>query len=261
KDFHKLVWNVYITPEVFQERWHNLILKYNLSQNTWLSDMYAIRERWVPGYFRELPFCGLMKTTSRSKSSNAFFQVYSHQGNSLVHFMLCFESAMEKQRYTQRVLDNLTIEKTLVMLTRLPIERHACEIDFCTNGDVDHCRIRQRDKRSNTVVEATVKDLKQQLEIDASSQNMPQNKDSLYEDILGVKAPPRISIKNPKKCPNKGHRRFKVRLKKLRKSDEDEEVNESEKDNDVDEYDDVEEDDELDKDDANDDYDEDEDDV
>nr|GFB69063.1 FAR1 DNA binding domain-containing protein [Tanacetum cinerariifolium] len=96
------------------------------------------------------------------------------------------------------------------MLTRLPIERHACEIDFRTNGDVDHCRIRQRDKRSNTVVEATVsvnhldgsincscghfnrhvegsinlirndpdklrvflskvKDLKQQLEIDASS--------------------------------------------------------------------------------------------
>nr|GEZ33268.1 FAR1 DNA binding domain-containing protein [Tanacetum cinerariifolium] len=110
---------------------------------------------------------------------------------------------------------------------------------------------------------------------------MPQNKDSLYEDILGVKAPPRISIKNPKKCPNKGHRRFKVRLKKvkqkrrqeltekflsdnvnvLRKSDEDEEVNESEKDNGIDEYDDVEEDDELDEDDANDDYDEDEDDA
>ncbi|GKD29705.1 FAR1-related sequence 5-like protein, partial [Tanacetum coccineum] len=375
KDFHKLVLNVYITPEVFQERWHNLISKYNLGQNTWLSDMYAIRERWVPGYFRKLPFCGLMKTTSRSESSNAFFQVYSHHGNSLVHFMLCFESAMEKQRYTQRVLDNAPVEKTSVMLTQLPIERHACEvythsifrdvqdeiykglyacsrIDFRTDGDVDHCHIRQRDKRSNTVVEATnyishhwpknplpnhlrdkrhrygpcieksevlaseiystvedsinlirndpdklrvflskVKDLKHELEIDAPSQNTPQNKDALYEDLLGVKAPPRVSIKNPKKCPNKGHRRFKGAAEKgkakkkarinrkvpfrqrecgkcgqlateeVNESDEDEEVNESEEDNVVDEYDDVEEDDELDEDDVNDDYDEDEDDA
>ncbi|GJU97913.1 hypothetical protein Tco_1327184 [Tanacetum coccineum] len=148
--------------------------------------------------------------------------------------MLCFESAMEKQRYTQRVLDNTTVEKTPVMLTQLPIERHACEvythsifrdvqdeiykglyacsqIDFCTDGDVDHCRIRQRDKRSNIVVEAT-----------------EANK----------RAPEEVN-----------------------ESDEDEEVNESEEDNDVDEYDDVDEDDELDEDDANDDYDEDEDDA
>nr|GEV51051.1 protein FAR1-related sequence 5-like [Tanacetum cinerariifolium] len=230
------------------------------------------------------------------------------------HHRLC----MEKQRYTQRVLDNSTVEKTHVMLTQLPIERHVCEvythsifkdvqdeickglyacsqIDFRTDGDIDRCRILQRDKRSNTVVEATVKDLKQELEIDAASQNMPQNKNVLYKDLLGVKAPPRVSSKNPKRCPNKGHRRFKGAAEKgkakkkarinrkvpfrqrecanrlahedankraaeeVNESDEDEEVNESEKDNDVDEYDFVEGDDELDKDDANDDYDKDED--
>ncbi|GJS18834.1 FAR1-related sequence 5-like protein [Tanacetum coccineum] len=319
KDFHKLVWNVYITPEVFQERWHNLISKYNLSQNTWLSDMYAIRERWVPGYFRELPFCGLMKTTSRSESSNAFLHVYSHHGNSPVHFMLCFESALEKAEvYTHSIFRDVQDEIYKGL--------YACShIDFCSDGDVDHCRIRQRDKRSNTVVEATdyislrwhknplpdhlrdkrhrndpnklrvflskVKDLKRELEIDAPPHNAPQNKDALYEDLLGVKSPARVSIKNPKKCPNKGHRRFKGAAEKnehvkkkiddalyaanrleyeeenkraaeeVNESDEDEEVNESEEDNDVDEYDDVEEDDELDEDDVNDDYDEDEDDA
>ncbi|GKA89263.1 FAR1-related sequence 5-like protein [Tanacetum coccineum] len=339
KDFHKLVWNVYITPSVFQERWHALIQKYNLSENKWLSDMYEIRDRWVPGYFSEVPLCGLMKTTSRSESSNAFFQVYSHHGNSLVHFMLCFESAMEKQRYTQRVLDNENAEKTPVMLTKLPIERHACavythsifrdvqseickglyacsQIGSCSVGGVEECIIRQRDKRRNNVVEAKVShnqedgsfecscghynrhgflcrhvfcvfgtlgmdkipenyisrrwrknplpdhlrdkrhrygpcieeseslasdiysrvedcinlirndpdklkvflakvtDMKKELENDMSSQNEPQNKDALYEDLLGVKAPDTVVIMNPNKCPNKGHRRFKSAAEK-----------------------------------------------
>nr|GEY99932.1 protein FAR1-related sequence 5-like [Tanacetum cinerariifolium] len=53
--------------------------RYNFQDNKWLSDMYAIRDRWIPGYFKEYPMCGLMKTTSRSESSNAFFQFFSHK--------------------------------------------------------------------------------------------------------------------------------------------------------------------------------------
>ncbi|GJX80746.1 FAR1-related sequence 5-like protein [Tanacetum coccineum] len=179
KDFHKLVWNVYIGPEVFEQRWDDMITRYNLHDNKWLSDMYAIRERWVPGYFKDLPMCGLMKTTSRSESSNAFFQVYSHEGNTLVQFMLCFESAMEKQRYTHRVLDNASNGSTPSIFTELPFEKHACamytpsifrevqheirkSLYACTQirnhseGSVETCIIRHRDKRSNTVIDATV---------------------------------------------------------------------------------------------------------
>ncbi|GKA03836.1 FAR1-related sequence 5-like protein [Tanacetum coccineum] len=84
----------------------------------------------------------------------------SHHGNSLVHFMLCFESTMEKQRYTQRVLDNSNVKKTRVMFTQLPIERHACE------GGIEYCVIRQKDKRNNTVVDAMVSF--NQLDVSAS---------------------------------------------------------------------------------------------
>ncbi|GJS19499.1 FAR1-related sequence 5-like protein [Tanacetum coccineum] len=128
KDFHKLVWNVYIGPNVFEQRWNDMIYRYNLHDNKWLSDIYAIRERWVLGFFKYVPMCGLMKTTSRSKSSNAFFQIYSHEGNALIQFMLCFESAMKKQRYTQRVLDNASNGSTPTMLTELPFEKHACAV-------------------------------------------------------------------------------------------------------------------------------------
>nr|GEX42622.1 hypothetical protein [Tanacetum cinerariifolium] len=120
-DFHKFVWNVYITPSVFQERWHAFIQKYNLSEKKWLSDMYEIRDRCVPGYFSEVPLC-----------------------------------AMEKQRYTQRVLDNENAEKTSIMLTKLPIEGHACAIGSRSVRGVEECIIRQRDKRRNIVVESKV---------------------------------------------------------------------------------------------------------
>ncbi|GJY78293.1 FAR1-related sequence 5-like protein, partial [Tanacetum coccineum] len=101
KDFHKLVWNVYIGPEVFEQRWDDMITRYNLHDNKWLSDMYTIRKRWVPGYFKEVPMCGLMKITSRSE---------------------------KKQRYIQRVLDNASNGSTPSIFTQLSFEKHVCAV-------------------------------------------------------------------------------------------------------------------------------------
>ncbi|XP_076932256.1 protein FAR1-RELATED SEQUENCE 5-like [Bidens hawaiensis] len=71
---HKLVWNVFIKLETFEHRWHEMINDYDLSGNKWLTDMYAICQQRVPAYFRELPMCCLMKTTSRCESSNSQFK-------------------------------------------------------------------------------------------------------------------------------------------------------------------------------------------
>nr|GEW27381.1 hypothetical protein [Tanacetum cinerariifolium] len=108
------------------------------------------------GFFSEIPMCGLMKTTSQSESSNTFFQIYSHAGNTLVQFMLCFEYAMEKQRYTQRVLDNASSGSNLSMFIELPFEKHAFDIRSNSDGNVETYIIRHRDKRSNTVIDVTV---------------------------------------------------------------------------------------------------------
>ncbi|XP_076944392.1 protein FAR1-RELATED SEQUENCE 5-like [Bidens hawaiensis] len=122
---NKLVWNVFIKPETFESRWHELIDDFNLSENKWLKDMFAIRDSWVPAYFRDLPMCCLMKTTSRCESSNSQFKVYSSHGNNLVQFMNCFEMALNAQRHVQRELQNDTTTKRPPIETRLPIERHA----------------------------------------------------------------------------------------------------------------------------------------
>ncbi|XP_035837194.1 protein FAR1-RELATED SEQUENCE 5-like [Helianthus annuus] len=97
----------------------------NLRRHKWLSDMFSIRDQWVPGYFRDIPMCCLMKTTSRCESSNALFKVNSSASNTLVQFMLCFEIPIDGQRYRQRVSEHKTESISAALSTPLPIEAHA----------------------------------------------------------------------------------------------------------------------------------------
>ncbi|KAD5960599.1 hypothetical protein E3N88_12071 [Mikania micrantha] len=114
---HCLVWNLYISPATFEERWGELICKFHLGDHVWLSDMYAIRSQWVPAYFRELPMCCLMKTTSRCESSNASFKVNSSGSNTLVQFVLCYDTSIESQRYRQRLAEHKTSCRPFQSLT------------------------------------------------------------------------------------------------------------------------------------------------
>ncbi|KAI3825568.1 hypothetical protein L1987_07059 [Smallanthus sonchifolius] len=125
---HKLVWNLFITSSMFEENWKLLIDEYDLDDHAWLKDMYAIREQWVPCYFRDIPLCCLMKTTSRCESSNALFKINSNGANTFVQFLLCFDTAIDGQWYNQRKLEFESNTTTPLLLTDLPIERQASEI-------------------------------------------------------------------------------------------------------------------------------------
>ncbi|KAI3762763.1 hypothetical protein L1987_53204 [Smallanthus sonchifolius] len=125
---HKLVWNIYIKPSTFEERWQRLMIEFNLTEHVWLNDMYAMRASWVPAYFREIPLCCLMKTTSRCESSNAQFKVNSSATNTLVQFLLCFDSAIDQQRYNQRVIEHKTNTTIRDFRTGLAIEKHASDV-------------------------------------------------------------------------------------------------------------------------------------
>ncbi|XP_022031087.1 protein FAR1-RELATED SEQUENCE 5-like [Helianthus annuus] len=89
---------------------------------------YNIKHLWVPAYFRELPMCCLMKTTSRCESSNAAFRVNSISANTLVQFMRCFENRVDSQRYRQRVSEYKTSSTVFKGTTELAIEQHAFAI-------------------------------------------------------------------------------------------------------------------------------------
>ncbi|XP_035843756.1 protein FAR1-RELATED SEQUENCE 5-like [Helianthus annuus] len=125
---HRLVWNVYIKPETFESRWNDLLQTFGLQDHSWLNDMYNIKHLWVPAYFRELPMCCLMKTTSRCESFNAAFKVNSTSANTLVQFMMCFENRVDSQRYRQRVSEYKTSSTMFTANTDLALEQHAFAI-------------------------------------------------------------------------------------------------------------------------------------
>nr|GFA49687.1 hypothetical protein [Tanacetum cinerariifolium] len=86
--FDKIVWNMFIEPLKFEEKW----------------------------------------TTSRSESEISFFKSFTSPGATLVSFMMSYEFAMERQRYRQETLDFKTIDAAPKCETKLEIERHAARV-------------------------------------------------------------------------------------------------------------------------------------
>ncbi|GKA67987.1 protein FAR1-related sequence 5 [Tanacetum coccineum] len=125
---NKIVWNMYIGPEEFEYRWGKLMEEFNLENHKWLTKMFNIRSTWIPAYFIDSPLCGLMRTTSRSESENSFFSHFTNSGSTLMNFMNCFETAMEKQRHVQEMMDHKTIDTVPKLKTLLKIERHASNV-------------------------------------------------------------------------------------------------------------------------------------
>ena len=86
----KYIWSNHLDIAEFEQGWQAVMKEFNLENNKWLSDMYAIRSSWIPAFFRDEPMLGLMRTTSRSESENFFFAQFHKQADSLCEFWLRF---------------------------------------------------------------------------------------------------------------------------------------------------------------------------
>nr|KAJ0204763.1 hypothetical protein LSAT_V11C500257010 [Lactuca sativa] len=130
KRFTKLVWNVYIEPEVFESRWKLLMRKFKLQDKRWFKDMYRDRKLWIPAYFKDVPLHGLMKTISRSESVNSFFNKYSNSGNFLIYFMMNYNTAIGKQRNAQQKLEHDTKNAKHEMTLPSGLLEHAATVEL-----------------------------------------------------------------------------------------------------------------------------------
>ncbi|GJZ99323.1 FAR1-related sequence 5-like protein [Tanacetum coccineum] len=70
--FDKIVWNMFIEPLTFEEKWAQLIEDFDLKKHKW------------------------------SESENSFFKSFTSPGATLVSFMMSYESAMERQRENEQ---------------------------------------------------------------------------------------------------------------------------------------------------------------
>src|SRR5436189_3046157 len=67
----------------------------------------------------------VLRTTSCSESQNSFFQSFHQPWETLVEFWFKFDTALEKQRYTNEQLNFEGLKSNPQVKTSLPIEKYA----------------------------------------------------------------------------------------------------------------------------------------
>nr|XP_017239718.1 PREDICTED: protein FAR1-RELATED SEQUENCE 5-like [Daucus carota subsp. sativus] len=122
---NKFVWSSHLTVPEFEKGWDDVLKEFGLSEHVWLKEIYAMRESWIPAFFADKPMGALLRTTSRSESSNFYFNHFVQKGDTLSEFYLCYESAIDKQIHDQNKLN--TTDKNCIpqSITEKAIEKHA----------------------------------------------------------------------------------------------------------------------------------------
>nr|GFA03588.1 protein FAR1-related sequence 5-like [Tanacetum cinerariifolium] len=93
------------------------------------NDAFEMYQAFLKTHKKQPPFAVTDQDGALRNAVVKMFPDSNHRlCNKLVQFMLCFESAMKKQRYTQHVLDNASNGSTLSIFIELPFEKHVCAV-------------------------------------------------------------------------------------------------------------------------------------
>ncbi|XP_035549729.1 protein FAR1-RELATED SEQUENCE 5-like [Juglans regia] len=106
----------------FEERWGQLLDKYDLRGNNWLESLYEERTFWVPVYLKDVFWAG-MSTTQRSESMNAFFDGYVHSGTTLKEFVDQFDNALRKKVEVETTADFHSSNQTIPCVSPFNFEK------------------------------------------------------------------------------------------------------------------------------------------
>ncbi|XP_074266233.1 protein FAR1-RELATED SEQUENCE 5-like [Silene latifolia] len=120
-DINAVVWDVDLEPEEFEQNWKIVIEAHGMQSNRWLKYVFAIRQKWIPAYFRDLPLGCLLRTTQRSESSNSYFKRFESHFGTLVEFWMRYNYAIEQQRRMDSANEHSMLEKVGPM----KVEMHA----------------------------------------------------------------------------------------------------------------------------------------
>ncbi|XP_023763920.2 protein FAR1-RELATED SEQUENCE 5-like [Lactuca sativa] len=112
------------TIEQFEATWEVMRSKYELENNSWITDMYNQRIHWAKPFLKDTFFAG-MTTTGRSESINSFFDGYVNSRTMLNEFVVQYDKAVESRRAAEEDEDFKTMNSRPVLSSVHPIEAKA----------------------------------------------------------------------------------------------------------------------------------------
>ena len=125
-DFNNCIYNS-LSENVFEERWEELVVKYDLKDHTWLQGLYVLKEKWISAYTKST-FSAGQNTTSRSEGMNAFFDSYVSSSTGLKEFVENAQKAIERQFMREKEEDNNTKNKTRYMRMKTALEHDGASL-------------------------------------------------------------------------------------------------------------------------------------
>lgn len=110
----------------FHKIWDNLISKYGLATNSWLKDLYAVRDKWALAYHSN-SFCGTMTTKQWAESMDNLFKIHFYRKLPLSKFIMQYFKALVQLREDELVEDYESRQTKPVLLVDIPMLTEAAE--------------------------------------------------------------------------------------------------------------------------------------
>ncbi|XP_065876597.1 protein FAR1-RELATED SEQUENCE 5-like [Euphorbia lathyris] len=103
KEFSSIIYD-YEDVEDFLIAWQKMLEKYKLEDNTWLSRLFDVKEKWALVYGRGT-FSADITTTQRSESMNNSIKRYVTYKYDLLRFFRHFQRLVDDRRYKELIAD------------------------------------------------------------------------------------------------------------------------------------------------------------
>ncbi|PNY02183.1 protein far-red impaired response 1-like [Trifolium pratense] len=121
KHFNSCIYRSW-SKKQFEDKWQEMVEKFQLLEDQWLQSLYEEREYWVPVYMKDT-FFGGMSTTQRSESINSFFDKYVCKKTTLKEFVEKYKVALHDREEAEMQADFNTWHKQPILKTPSPFEK------------------------------------------------------------------------------------------------------------------------------------------
>ncbi|XP_062005795.1 protein FAR1-RELATED SEQUENCE 5-like [Rosa rugosa] len=107
--------------------WNDMLEKYSLKENKWLTNLFELREKWVIVYERHT-FTADMKSTQRSECMNNVLKKYLKPEHNLLRFFEHYERVLADQRYQELIAEYKMIQTTPVLAVSAHMLQHGADV-------------------------------------------------------------------------------------------------------------------------------------